>query len=1252
MKYKSVLLCIFFVGFFFNLYSQSNYQFESISVPEGLANLSVLDIYQDSFGYIWFGTQDGLNRYDGINMKLYREDPNNLKSLKGNLVLRIYEDSTGQIWVGTNAALNKYNYDTDDFESYFYEESNSTQFYNGITEIYEDSQGIFWVGRAYTGLTYFDKVNEEFVFIDSSAWRSENVFAIFSIREDSLNNLWYTAGNSFDQSGKLFRYERKTGEITNYTDSLLVNENNVGVALRMTKNSGNRVFFHDHKGHFFEVLASSGKFKSTLIDPTSVLFASYQDRDGEIWITAVNKNGSFRFNPDTDEKLFITNDPSNENSLPRGNYISAFVDDAGLVWLGSSDKGVIKFDPAKRNLNPFKIFKKGSENEEALEIFGVTEDIKENRLLILTRDGIYEFDLIMNQAKKSDLNSLFGKGERIGELFLDEERNLWIEKINQGILNYNLNTKSKKFFEYNSKDKNGFRFNDVRRIAGDSKSNIWFASDWGVIKFDKKEDRFKTFTPVGDTSYSMEFFNEIEKLRAQNRFYEKITGIGNDASISKKFKVDKAGTFLITSTGEMFSRGNNAGVYDYGFLTDSKGDSVWVYNQNKSLHAGGDPKNSILTEIIKLQPGEYQLNYISDDSHSYLEWNAPPPLYMDSYGIELFKLSESEAIYFENELKERGVLPGIVGRIVSSIYEDSKERIWIGTQQNGFSIIYPDGEIKNISLIDESPLGFNADNVTDFAERIDGKIWITTLGGLVLFDPDTEQKKYYTSSDGLATNYLIRILPFSENNSYWLSSLKGLIKFYNEDPKDKLTFISYDLKDGIQDYNYHFNSALILSDGRLFFGGTGGFNLFKPIGINSAPPKLVIDEMKISNRTVVPGEDDSPISSHISTLDSIYLDYSQNDFSFEFNALHFSRPEKNKYAYYLEGFEDDWIYDDRRYATYTNLDPGEYKLRIKAANSDGVWTEKPKELFISIAPPWWRTNLAYFIYVLFGITAFVAFDRIQKRRILTKERERQQIQEAELRAKAAEAEARAIAAENDRKTKELEEARSLQLNLLPDRLPNLPNLDIAVYMKTATEVGGDYYDFSVSVDGRLTAVIGDATGHGLNAGTVVTVTKSLFNTYAENDDILLTFREISKCLKEMKFKFLAMCLMLLKFKENELELSSAGMPPALIFRKAKNELEELLIRGMPLGATKSFPYKTVTTELNPGDTILLMSDGFPELMNPEKELLGYDKVQKVFMENAEKSPEEIITELNIVGDKWRMDKEPDDDITFVVIKMK
>ena len=224
--------------------------------------------------------------------------------------------------------------------------------------------------------------------------------------------------------------------------------------------------------------------------------------------------------------------------------------------------------------------------------------------------------------------------------------------------------------------------------------------------------------------------------------------------------------------------------------------------------------------------------------------------------------------------------------------------------------------------------------------------------------------------------------------------------------------------------------------------------------------------------------------------------------------------------------------------------------------------------------------------------------------------------------------------------------------MLPTKLPQLPHLNIAVFMQTATEVGGDYYDFHVGLDGTLTVVVGDATGHGMKAGTMVTTAKSLFNSYAPNPDIQYSFHEITRCIRQMNLDKLSMCMTMLKIKNDNLIMSSAGMPPIFLFRREGMITEEHLIQGMPLGSMEKFPYEIKETKLAPGDTIMLMSDGLAELQNERQELFGYAKVRNSFEAVADHDPEDIISHLKKEGINWLGNNKPEDDMTFVVIQVQ
>ena len=197
-----------------------------------------------------------------------------------------------------------------------------------------------------------------------------------------------------------------------------------------------------------------------------------------------------------------------------------------------------------------------------------------------------------------------------------------------------------------------------------------------------------------------------------------------------------------------------------------------------------------------------------------------------------------------------------------------------------------------------------------------------------------------------------------------------------------------------------------------------------------------------------------------------------------------------------------------------------------------------------------------------------------------------------------------VEAENEQRAKELEGARQLQLSMLPQSVPQLPQFEIAALMQTAAEVGGDYYDFYLAKDGTLTIAVGDATGHGLKAGTMVAATKSLFKHLAAQTNVVETLHDASRALKQMNLRSLFMALTLVKVQGNRLHCGSAGMPPILVYRAATQTIEELPLRGVPLGGFSTCAYREAEITLAPEDVVLLMSDGLPERFNPASELLS------------------------------------------------
>jgi signal transduction histidine kinase len=289
----------------------------------------------------------------------------------------------------------------------------------------------------------------------------------------------------------------------------------------------------------------------------------------------------------------------------------------------------------------------------------------------------------------------------------------------------------------------------------------------------------------------------------------------------------------------------------------------------------------------------------------------------------------------EHSLSNNSVFP---------IYEDRSGTLWVGTYSGGLNKF--DLTTKTFERFTNNPKNqksISNNMVLSLYQDRSGTLWIGTLGGLNRFDLATKTFTYFTVKDGLPNDCIYGILA-DQSDNLWLSTNNGLCKF---NPK-RLTFRNYDVTDGLQGNEFNSGAYHRGSDGKFYFGGNNGFNAFFPDSIKDNPyiPPIVITDFKIFEKSVNYG-----LIPH-----DIVLNYDQNFFSFEFSALNFILPEKNQYAYQMVGFDKDWIYSGtRRYASYTNLHPGTYTLRLKGSNNDGVWNEQGISIKVVINPPWWLT---------------------------------------------------------------------------------------------------------------------------------------------------------------------------------------------------------------------------------------------------------------------------------------------------------
>ncbi len=863
----------------------------------------------------------------------------------------------------------------------------------------------------------------------------------------------------------------------------------------------------------------------------------------------------------------------------------------------STDIGLQYFDKQSHTFS--KIFN----STDSIFITQVN-DVKINgdNIYAATKYGAFIYNTITKLStvfKNDPSNSNTISSDLVRNIQFSKSSNfLWLNINNKGIDVINLSNNKIIHINNSNAIAYGIETDNYSNILEDKENNIWLGTN-GVIKYDPNKLKFGLISKDFPTDFNLGF-SYIVGAFVDSKGHIWLGEWAAGKGIMEIDRTKKIKTRYLEDANLPYIR-------LWKFNEDAKGN---LFAFSSSLNGTIFYKKANGTSnFIKLGFVKDKTNIIDNSTLGYTFLNNKNELIYTGPKPVILSTSNGDSSY-KPLLLPANLKNGIIltrRKSATEIYVLNDDGIFIWNEIN--NIAKP--LTKNISFSLNKDLFLNMDIVNDqFA-------FISTYGnGLIKVDFEKNTKQFLTLAEGIPNLFLYDIY-HDKTNNLWINSNFGIIRYnpFNNQ------FRSFGPSEGVQDFEFNRFSSFQTNKGEILFGGMLGLNYFFPDSIkdNTKPPVVIIQKFSKKDTTL--------LVESINPVGDFTVNYNENSLSFDFLAFNFRDAEHNQYAYKMEGYDEDWIHSgSRRFASYTNLREGTYTFRVKAANNDGIWNEEGARMVIHILPPPWRTWWAYLLYALFFGSFIYLFSKYRAKLQIKK-------------------------LENERKSSELAAAKDLQERLLPKTLPAIKSLDIAGYLRTSTEVGGDYYDFFEQSDGSLYAICGDATGHGTPSGMLVSITKAgLIGLPQMSPKDML--HELNRVVKKVDLGILRMSLNIALIKENQLTLSSAGMPPYFLYRASSNITEEIQLSGIPLGSFNNVTYDQTSTSFNTGDILVIITDGLPEAPNVNGEIFDYLKLQNLINNYGHETAQGVIDKLMLEADSWLAGTHNPDDITLVVIKHK
>ncbi|WP_291781697.1 two-component regulator propeller domain-containing protein, partial [Cecembia sp.] len=964
-------------------------QMETISISNGLASPQVMDVMQDSYGLLWFGTANGIQRYDGYTWKNFRNIIGDSTSLQHNMVFDIEEDQNKNLWIATDLGVSFYDRAKNTFKNYEF-----TKIFEGarVLNILSDSQGRIWASTLRMDIVQYDPENDTWVMAPFANVNGEKAIhdgLSMVLYEDEEGTIW---GGSSTHGLMSLRKDFKTFSPVKFREENDLNtfENTItelykdkdGI-LWITSRQG--VYKYDQQK---DVLKTIVKYDFNNIDIATFFNSIKEDREGNIWILN-NFRGVLKFQGNKDEYQEIII-PDNRKISSGGwtiRFTEMILDKSGIFWLASSTNGLFKYDPVNK---PFKHYGHDPKNPNSVSSGGTyglyASKISPGKVFIGTRGNgvniLNESDQSIQKVAFSSSNDMFGGSARA--IYEQEDGTLWIGTWGDGLIKMNPNFREVNRYKRDAADpKNSLPNDQVRVIREDRSGKLWVGTNGGLTVFDPKTESFNELISQYVNTYPEDILVQIKEWFDTGKELAIIKNVIQNQELTQDFQITEKGTYYVVWVGE----GDPSGMVDFGWLQNEAGESIMRPESiDDTYWAGGSIKNRLQIIQTELNPGNYALRYTSDDSHHYDNWNAPEPEFLPLYGIAVFKQ--------EDQLNNQSIIVEVAEQKSEIIIQDAnisdieigEKYIWVSSINAGVTRIDPaTNAVKYYTSDPADPATLSSKEVLDVMEDGNGNLWIATYGGINILNIATDEITKYSEQDGLSTNILETVLP-GENGEMWFSSQNGLIQMMQNESLGKVTFINYNEADGLGGNTFLSLAADKTPDGKFYFGGDHGVTSFSTIASNKIPPSVILSNLSISNRSVYDMPESSPLDTDLLATKSIVLKHHQNDLSFEFAALHYANPSKNQYAHMMEGLDEDWIYDNRNFASYTNLEPGTYTFKVIASNAYGFWNEEGTSIVVTVLPPWWKTWWAYMLYViLIALTIFLTYSEL-KRRIKMKER--------------------------------------------------------------------------------------------------------------------------------------------------------------------------------------------------------------------------------------------------------------------------